>query len=81
LGDGDLYLAALLGAWLGWSGALTAIFLSYFVAAAILSVLLILRKVKAGQYVPFGPALAAGGLITLFCGPQLIAWYVGRFWL
>ncbi|OGB89639.1 hypothetical protein A2625_05850 [candidate division WOR-1 bacterium RIFCSPHIGHO2_01_FULL_53_15] len=81
LGDGDLYLAVVLGAWLGWGGVLAAIFLSYLLAALVLLTLLLSGRVKFGQYVPFGPALAAGGLITLFFGPQLIGFYLEKFWL
>ena len=33
--------------------------------------------VPFGEYVPFGPALAAGGIITLFFGRQILAWYAG----
>ena len=29
-----------------------------------------------GHYLPFGPYLALGGLIFLFFGPELIAWYL-----
>lgn len=31
-----------------------------------------------GHYLPFGPWLAAGALVYLFFGPELIAWYIHR---
>jgi hypothetical protein len=31
-----------------------------------------------GHYLPFGPYLAVGGLIYLFIGPELLAWYIAR---
>ena len=79
MGEGDLYLAALLGAFLGWSGVLLSLFLGCLLAGLVLLVLLPLGKVKMGQYVPFGPALAAGGMITLFLGERIINWYLGVF--
>jgi len=30
-----------------------------------------------GHYLPFGPYLALGGLLFMFFGPELIAWYFG----
>ncbi|MFC1510992.1 prepilin peptidase [Candidatus Margulisiibacteriota bacterium] len=77
MGEGDLFLAAMLGAWLGWQGVLLSIFLAYLVAGVICLFLLLLRKVKIGEYVPFGPAVVAGGLITLFFGQQILNWYLG----
>jgi prepilin signal peptidase PulO-like enzyme (type II secretory pathway) len=28
---------------------------------------------------PFGPFLAAGGVISLFCGDAVLAWYFAQF--
>ncbi|MFH1362113.1 MAG: prepilin peptidase [bacterium] len=77
LGEGDLYLAAFIGAYLGWSGLLAALFLSYLLAGAAAVFLLATGKVKMSSYVPFGPALAAGGIIVLFFGERIISWYLG----
>jgi leader peptidase (prepilin peptidase)/N-methyltransferase len=79
MGDGDLFLAALLGAYLGWRGLLLSVFLAYLLAGMVLLVLMLLRKVKTGQYVPFGPALAGGGVITLFFEQQIMNWYLNLF--
>jgi leader peptidase (prepilin peptidase)/N-methyltransferase len=76
LGEGDMFLAAMLGACLGWSGMLLAVLIGYLAAALLLLVLLALGRVKMGQAVPFGPALALGGLVTLFWGEQIIHWYL-----
>ena len=80
MGEGDLLLAAFIGAYIGWAGILLAIGLAYLLAALVIIVLLALRKVKMENYIPFGPALAAGGLISLVWGNALIAWYLGSFW-
>jgi len=76
MGEGDLYLGALLGAFLGWQGVILAIFLAYFIAGIIAILLLMLRKLQFGDYVPFGPALALGGFLTFFYGQQMLYWYI-----
>ena len=77
MGEGDLYLAAFIGAFLGWKLMAAAFFLSYLFAAAVAGVFLIWGRVKMGQPVPFGPALAVGAIAALFWGTKLINWYVG----
>ena len=80
MGEGDLYLVALLGAYLGWQGVLLSIFMAYLLAGAVSAVLLVSGKIKMGQYVPFGPALVTGGFIALFFGQQIMNWYLGSLW-
>ncbi|MDI6731390.1 MAG: prepilin peptidase [Candidatus Margulisbacteria bacterium] len=75
MGEGDIFLAAALGACLGWRGVLVAIFLAYLLAAAVAVYLLLSRKAKFGQYIPFGPALAGAGILALLFGERIIAWY------
>lgn len=75
MGEGDMFLAAALGACLGWKGGLLAIFLAYLLAAIAAIYLLVAGKAKIGQYIPFGPALAGGGILALFFGQKIIHWY------
>jgi leader peptidase (prepilin peptidase)/N-methyltransferase len=77
MGEGDLYLAAFIGAFLGWELMAAAFFLSYLFAGVAAVVFLLLGRVKMGQPVPFGPALAVGAIAALFWGTRLINWYVG----
>jgi leader peptidase (prepilin peptidase)/N-methyltransferase len=79
MGEGDLFLAAFLGAYLGWEHLFLAIFLAYLGAGLVALFLLAARKVRMGQAVPFGPALAAAGLAALFFGERIINWYLGFF--
>ncbi len=76
MGEGDVYLAALLGASLGWEGLLLAVFTAYLLAGAVLLAPLILGRVKFGQEVPFGPALVVGAFVALFFKHQVIGWYM-----
>jgi leader peptidase (prepilin peptidase)/N-methyltransferase len=75
LGEGDLYLAACLGAVLGWEGMLLAVFVGYLVAGALVGILLITNRVRMGQYIPLGPALAVGGLVIFYWGANLVELY------
>jgi len=79
MGEGDWFVAALLGAFFGWGGALMAIFIAYLLAAMAATILLIFKRAKFGGYVPFGPALVLGGVIVLFFGGPLLSWYWGFF--
>ena len=79
MGEGDLYLAGFIGAFLGWQGVVLAIFLAYLLAAVVALAFLALGRVKLGEYIPFGPALVAGGLTALFFGNIIINWYLTMF--
>lgn len=70
-GGGDLKLAAAIGAWIGLE-ALPATLLVAFVSGtcAVLPGLVRGRMVMT-QAVPFGPALALGGIAALLTGPSL----------
>lgn len=78
MGFGDAKLAAALGALLGWQGVLVMLFLS-FVAGAAGGVGG--RLLGGDRTIPFGPYLLLGGLLALFFGDGLIAWYLGQLGL
>jgi leader peptidase (prepilin peptidase)/N-methyltransferase len=64
LGGGDIKLMFALGMFLGIKGVWVAIFLS-FAIASIISILLLLLKVKKRKdYIPFGPFLSIGTFIA-----------------
>lgn len=75
MGGGDLKLLAMLGAFLGYKALLPIILLSSL-SGAVIGLGLVFWKGKDGRYaIPFGPFLAVGGLIYLFYGPEIIAFY------
>ncbi len=79
LGGGDVKLAAMLGAFFGWRAAIFILLISS-VLGSLMGVALILIWRKNTKYaIPFGPFLAAGGLVYLFFGQRLINWYLGFF--
>ncbi len=68
MGFGDVKLAGMLGAWLGFGPFLAALTIAVF-AGAVLGLLFRRRKL------PFGPYLALGGWVALFWGAD----WVGRY--
>ena len=78
MGLGDVKLAVLIGAVLGTS-VVPALAIA-FAAGAALGVAMLLRHGSAARKmaVPFGPFLAGGALIALWCGPAMIDWYSGQ---
>ncbi len=74
MGFGDVKLAAVLGALLGWQALLVAL-LASFVLGSIGGV--ISRILGGNRLIPFGPYLALGGLLALFYGQSLVQWYLG----
>lgn len=70
LGFGDLKLLAMLGAWLGWQMLPLIIFFASVTGALFGIILIILRRATRNTPLPFGPFLAAGGIIALFLLPR-----------
>ena len=79
MGGGDIKLAAMLGAFLGWKVLLFSLFVSALgggiLAAALMGSGLRGRK----DPLPFGPFLAAGGAVGLFWGERMVRWYLSGF--
>src|SRR5262249_15726868 len=71
-------LALLLGAVLGAS-VIPALAIA-FLAGALLGAALLVRVGRSARKsaVPFGPFLAAGALMALWCGPAMLNWYAHR---
>lgn len=65
MGYGDFKLLAALGAWLGWSMLPSIILLSSLVGAAVGIALIVFTKHGRDKPIPFGPYLAAAGMIAL----------------
>lgn len=77
MGGGDIKLAAVMGAFLGWPVIAAAMFISFTLGGLVGLALLITGVRRRKDPVPFGPFMAVGGLIALFWGEALIRWYVG----
>ena len=77
MGYGDFKLLAALGAWLGWQMLPVIILLSSVVGAIVGITLIIFARHGRNNPIPFGPYLAAAGIITLFWGQELTKTYLG----
>ena len=77
MGFGDFKLLAALGAWLGWQMLPAIILLSSIVGAVVGISLIVATRHGRNTPIPFGPYLAAAGIIALFWGPQLTRSYLG----
>jgi leader peptidase (prepilin peptidase)/N-methyltransferase len=77
MGYGDFKLLAAIGAWLGWQVLPLTILLSSFVGALVGIALIVLARHGRNVPIPFGPYLAAAGVIALFWGKPLTRAYLG----
>ncbi|WP_459867858.1 prepilin peptidase [Endothiovibrio diazotrophicus] len=75
MGYGDFKLLAVIGAWGGWQLLPVVILLSSLVGAVVGVGLMVLRRHDRNVPIPFGPYIAAAGLIGLLWGDRLIAAY------
>lgn len=76
MGGGDIKLAAMMGAFLGWESLLVALLLGFISGALVGGVMMLARRKGRKDLMAFGPFLAFGGLASAFAGPALIVWYL-----
>lgn len=77
MGHGDFKLLAALGAWLGWQLLPAVILLSSVVGAVVGISLMVFRQHGREVPIPFGPYLAAAGLLCLWFGSEIQRWWFG----
>ncbi len=63
MGGGDIKFMTAAGAYLGWYTAMMVLFLGSVFGIMVTYTLIMLGKAKKGQLIPFGPYLAAAGII------------------
>lgn len=77
MGLGDVNMLALIGAFLGWQGVLTTLFVAALTGASTGIALLVAGRVGLRSRLPFGVFLALGGLVSLFFGDFLALYFDG----
>jgi leader peptidase (prepilin peptidase) / N-methyltransferase len=77
MGYGDFKLLAALGAWMGWTMLPTIIILSSVVGAIVGISLIVFARRDRNNPIPFGPYLAAAGMIALLYGIPLTRYAQG----
>jgi leader peptidase (prepilin peptidase)/N-methyltransferase len=80
MGMGDVKLAGVLGAWLGFldiGHVFLGLFLG-FLLGAVGGIALLATGVRTRKdHIPFAPFLAAGGVLAILVGSPLLDWYGG----
>ena len=74
MGFGDVKLAPILGATLGWVGVAAAavgLFAAFALAAVVGIVLMAARRAGRRSHIPFGPFLVVGGAVGLVAGQAI----------
>jgi leader peptidase (prepilin peptidase) / N-methyltransferase len=79
MGYGDFKLLGAIGAWLGWKMLPAVILLSSLVGAGVGVALIVFTRHGRNTPIPFGPYLAAAGLIALFWGEAINRTYLQLF--
>jgi leader peptidase (prepilin peptidase)/N-methyltransferase len=79
MGRGDLKLAPVLGAalgWFGWGSVLVGLMSAFFIGAAVSIWLILFSSLGRKSKIPHGPFMLAGTLVGLVLGPGLWDWYL-----
>jgi leader peptidase (prepilin peptidase)/N-methyltransferase len=84
MGFGDVKLAGVLGAylgWLGWGALGVGAFLGFLLGGVLGALLMALGRAGRKSKIPFGPFMLLGALIAVFVGDALVDLYTGLFGL
>lgn len=76
LGGGDIKLAMMLGAWIGWEGVLWSLFAASFFGTIVGGGWLLLSRRSHSTPIPFGPFLIVAAFLFFFWGQAWIEWYL-----
>ncbi len=80
MGGGDIKMAAMLGAFLGWQ-KVVLVFMGSAVIGLVVSGLIMLfsARLRQERIIPFGPFIAAAAVVAILYGEQIIAFYVANY--
>lgn len=76
LGGGDVTLAAFVGLITGFPLVIEALVLAILIGAGVSLILLVARVRGLRDYVPYGPFLIAGAILTLLWGYPIAGWFL-----
>lgn len=78
MGGGDIKMMAMTGAFLGWKAVLLTTFSGSLLGSVAGIFLMVFRGKGRMAKIPFGPFLAAGAVLSLFYGQEMLAFYLQR---
>jgi leader peptidase (prepilin peptidase)/N-methyltransferase len=76
MGMGDVKFLAAIGAFFGWQSTLFTLLVSSLLGGVIGLALVLGRKKGWHTRIPYGPYIAIAALLWMFCGHQIMNWYV-----
>jgi len=76
MGMGDVKLLAAIGAFFGWQSTLFTLFVSSLLGGVIGLALVAGSKKGWQSRIPYGPYIAFGALLWMFCGREIMNWYL-----
>ncbi|MFA5927677.1 MAG: prepilin peptidase [Candidatus Margulisiibacteriota bacterium] len=76
MGYGDIKLSAMLGAFFGWQDLVIALYLSFIIGSVAGVLLIVTRRKKKDDYIPFAPSLILGAVAVFFWGSQIANWWL-----
>lgn len=76
MGEGDIYLATILGLFLEWQFSIVMWFISFLTGATVGVILVINGSKGLKREIPFGPFLILGFIVASLYGGDLITWYL-----
>lgn len=76
MGWGDAKLAAALGLLMGWPIAPVGLFIAILLGAVVGIALLLAKRAKKKDPIPFAPFLLIGSAVALIWGAPLLHWYL-----
>ena len=71
MGFGDVKFAFLMGLILGFPKIIIALYLAFLTGALVGVILILSKKKRFGQHIPFGPFLVGGTVVSMFYGNQI----------
>lgn len=77
MGFGDAEICLVCGLFLGIKNIIFMLVLSVVIGGLVGIVLILLKKKKRKDYIPFGPFIAISSIFTLLFGSGIVNWYIG----
>lgn len=78
MGFGDVTFMAAIGTFLGWPATLFSLMAASVIGTLVSGVMILLRRQDRSAQIPFGPYIAAGAVIWMFCGANIVNWIFNR---
>ncbi|MBD3403058.1 prepilin peptidase [candidate division GN15 bacterium] len=80
MGGGDIKMAAMLGAFLGWQKVLFVFIASAAIGLVVSIIMMLLSaRMREERVIPFGPFLAGAAMLAILYGDRIIEFYVTNF--